>query len=97
MFRSLAWSRLFGIRGPLIRDLIREFFSTVHYRETDLELDTHNTLVFRLSGVPCQMSMRQFILAMRLHTEEEIQSAGFVTYWTESLRQVPDRMDLSDY
>lgn len=40
VFRSLAWSRLFGIRRPLIRDLMREFFSTVQYSETDLGLDT---------------------------------------------------------
>lgn len=36
--------------------------------------------MFRLGGVPRRMSMRQFILAMGLHTEEEIQSAGSAIY-----------------
>ena len=52
VFKSHAWRRLFRIRGPLIRDLMREFFSTVHYRETYIGLDTDDTLVFRLGGEP---------------------------------------------
>ena len=36
--------------------------------------------------------MREFILAMGLHTEEELGSAGFDRYWTDSLRVVPDKM-----
>ena len=43
------------------------------------------------------MSMREFLLALELHTKEEIQSPGFAAYWRESLRVVPDRGDLNDY
>lgn len=57
-----------------------EFFSTVYYRETDVELETPDTLVFRLGGVARSMSMREFVLAMGLHTEAELGSAGFSRY-----------------
>ena len=97
VFRSYVWERLFGIKEPLIRELMLEFFSTIHYRETDVELETHDTLVFRMGGEPMQMSMREFVLAMGLHTEDEIQSPGFARYWAESFRVVPDRLLLCDY
>ena len=41
--------------------------------------------------------MRQFILAMGLHTVEELESDGFARYWDDSLRAVPDRGLFSDY
>ena len=88
--RSHAWERLFSIEEPLVKVLMLEFFNTVHYRETDLGMDTVDTLVFRLGGVARGMSMRQFVLAMGLHTEEELGSAGFDEYWAESMREVPD-------
>ncbi|GJT36401.1 hypothetical protein Tco_0926820 [Tanacetum coccineum] len=54
VFTSRAWRRMFDIRGPLVHELILEFFSRARRR----------------------MSWRQFILALRLHTEEEMQMAG---------------------
>ena len=64
VFRSHIWRRLFGIKGHLIKDFMLEFFSAIHYRETNLELDIMDTLVFRMGGEPRQMSIRQFILAL---------------------------------
>ncbi|GKA19150.1 hypothetical protein Tco_0699065 [Tanacetum coccineum] len=44
-----------------------------------------------------RMSWREFILALGLHTAEEMQTAGFGLYWTESTRRIPDKGDLSAY
>ncbi|GKE43551.1 hypothetical protein Tco_1470835, partial [Tanacetum coccineum] len=43
------------------------------------------------------LSWRQFIVALGLHTGEEMESLGFARYWAESARQIPDRGDLRDY
>ncbi|GJX96410.1 hypothetical protein Tco_0352208, partial [Tanacetum coccineum] len=62
-----------------------------------LDLDTPGTLQFQLGRARRHMSWRQFILALGLHTEEEMQTAGFGVYWAESARQIPDKGDLRDY
>ncbi|GKE51419.1 hypothetical protein Tco_1486575, partial [Tanacetum coccineum] len=46
VFTSRARSRLFEIRGPLVHELILEFFSTFRFGEAVLDLDTYNTLIF---------------------------------------------------
>nr|GEX52129.1 hypothetical protein [Tanacetum cinerariifolium] len=48
--------------------------------------------VFEVQG-----SLRQFILALGLHTEEEMVRDGFEAYWVGSLREIADNGDLSDY
>ncbi|GJZ70889.1 hypothetical protein Tco_0634740 [Tanacetum coccineum] len=50
VFTSRAWRRLFEIRGPLVYELILEFFSTFMFRETVLDLDTAEALQFQLGG-----------------------------------------------
>ncbi|GKC12081.1 hypothetical protein Tco_1008863 [Tanacetum coccineum] len=50
-----------------------------------------------LGGVRRRMSWREFILGMGLHTAEEIESVGVGAYWAESVRQIPDKGDLSAY
>ncbi|GJS81559.1 hypothetical protein Tco_0748100 [Tanacetum coccineum] len=45
----------------------------------------------------CRMSWREFILGMGPHTTEEMESAGFGTYWVESVRQILDKRDMSAY
>ncbi|GJV04771.1 BTB/POZ domain-containing protein NPY2 [Tanacetum coccineum] len=52
---------------------------------------------FQLSGARRQLSWRQFILALGLHTEEEMESPGFARYWSESKRMIPRKGDLHDY
>ncbi|GJV59142.1 hypothetical protein Tco_1465242 [Tanacetum coccineum] len=40
MFTSRAWRRLFNIRGPLVKELILEFHSTLRFGEVLLDLDS---------------------------------------------------------
>ncbi|GJY38743.1 hypothetical protein Tco_0425107 [Tanacetum coccineum] len=77
LFTSRAWRRLFDIRGPLIHELILEFYSTFRFGQAILDLDTPGTLQFQLGGARRRMSWREFILALGLHTDEEMQTAGF--------------------
>ncbi|GJZ53958.1 hypothetical protein Tco_0608843, partial [Tanacetum coccineum] len=44
VFTSKSWRRLFDIRGPLVHELILEFFSTFRFREAVLDLDTTEAL-----------------------------------------------------
>ncbi|GJT49827.1 hypothetical protein Tco_0975984 [Tanacetum coccineum] len=48
VFTSRAWRWLFDIRGPLVHELILEFFSTFRFREVVLDLDTAGALQFQL-------------------------------------------------
>ncbi|GKE70433.1 hypothetical protein Tco_1528505 [Tanacetum coccineum] len=43
------------------------------------------------------MTWRQFILALGLHTAEEMAEDEFRAYWLGSERVIPDKGDLSDY
>ncbi|GJZ06362.1 hypothetical protein Tco_0540155 [Tanacetum coccineum] len=65
LFTSQAWGRVFETRGPLVRELILEFLSTLRFGEVLLDLDTPNTIQFRLGGARRRMSWRDFILALR--------------------------------
>ncbi|GJU91672.1 hypothetical protein Tco_1304095 [Tanacetum coccineum] len=51
MFTSIAWRRLFDIRGSLVHELIMELFSTFRFGEAILDLDTLRALQFQLGGV----------------------------------------------
>ncbi|GKG19606.1 hypothetical protein Tco_0376705, partial [Tanacetum coccineum] len=51
----------------------------------------------QLGGVRRRMTWRQFILALGLHTEQEMAEAGFGAYWAGSDRLIPDKGDLRDY
>ncbi|GJU25687.1 hypothetical protein Tco_1164308, partial [Tanacetum coccineum] len=53
--------------------------------------------LFQLGKARRRMSWRQFILALGLHTEEEMQTTGFGVYWAGSARQIPNKRDLRDY
>ncbi|GJS11484.1 hypothetical protein Tco_0368280 [Tanacetum coccineum] len=74
VFTSRAWRRLFEIRGPLVHELILEFFSTFRFGEVVVDLDTARALLFQLGGVRHHMSWRQFIFALGLHTAKEIET-----------------------
>ncbi|GJW22781.1 hypothetical protein Tco_0033403 [Tanacetum coccineum] len=54
-------------------------------------------LRFKARGVRHRMSWRKFILALGLHTAEEMESARFGTYWAESARKIPDKGDRNAY
>ncbi|GKD33156.1 hypothetical protein Tco_1248665 [Tanacetum coccineum] len=65
--------------------------------DTKMGLDVADTLCFQLGGVRRRMTWRQFILALGLHTEQEMTEAGFGAYWDGSDRVIPDKGDLRDY
>nr|GEX50872.1 hypothetical protein [Tanacetum cinerariifolium] len=96
-FTSQAWGRLFDTRGPLVRELILEFFSTLRFGEVLFDLDAPGTIQFQLGGARRRLSWRQFILALGLHTREEMESLGFTRYWSKSERMIPEKGDLQDY
>nr|GEY60502.1 hypothetical protein [Tanacetum cinerariifolium] len=77
LFISWAWRLLFDIRGPLVHELILEFFSTFMFGEAVLDLDMLGALQFQLGGAWCRLSWRQFILALGLHTVDETKTVGF--------------------
>ncbi|GJS70190.1 hypothetical protein Tco_0703031 [Tanacetum coccineum] len=97
VFVSHAWRRLFGICGPLVREFILEFLSTCRMSDTEMRLDVADTLCFHLGGARRRMTWRQFILALGLHTEQEMAEAGFGAYWAGSDRLIPDKGGLRDY
>ncbi|GKB44842.1 hypothetical protein Tco_0889784 [Tanacetum coccineum] len=97
VFTSQAWRRLFDIRGPLVGELILEFLSTLKFGELLLDLDAPGTIQFQLGRARRCMSWRQFIVALGLHTGEEMESLGFARYWSESGRMIPGKGDLRDY
>ncbi|GKE50101.1 hypothetical protein Tco_1481359 [Tanacetum coccineum] len=80
VFTSRAWGRLFDTRGPLVRELILEFLSTLRFREILLDLDTPGTIQFQLGIARRRLSWRQFILALGLHTREDMESLGFARF-----------------
>ncbi|GJV95936.1 hypothetical protein Tco_1547513 [Tanacetum coccineum] len=48
VFTSKAWRRMLDIRGPLVHELILEFFSMFRFGQAILDLDTPSTLQFQL-------------------------------------------------
>ncbi|GJT43361.1 hypothetical protein Tco_0952076 [Tanacetum coccineum] len=69
VFTSRAWRRLFEIRGPLVHELILEFFSTFRFGEVVLDLDTAGALQFQLGGVRCRRAtglLHEVLLGVRL-------------------------------
>ncbi|GKD80006.1 hypothetical protein Tco_1342627 [Tanacetum coccineum] len=96
VFTSQAWRRLFDTRGPLVWDLILEFLSTLRFGEVLLDLDSLDTM-FQLGGARRRLSCRQFIMALGLHTREEMESPGFARYWSKSKRMITGKGDLHGY
>ncbi|GJW49888.1 hypothetical protein Tco_0091239 [Tanacetum coccineum] len=93
LFTGRAWRRLFEVRGPLVFELIMKLFSTFMFSEAIVDIDVVGTLQFQLGGAKRHMS--QFILALGLHTAEEMETTGFGLYWAESVRQISDKGDLT--
>ncbi|GJY77887.1 hypothetical protein Tco_0483688 [Tanacetum coccineum] len=61
IFTSRAWRRLFETRGPLVHELILEFFSTFKMTEGVIDLDVVGVLQFQLRGAKRRISWREFI------------------------------------
>ncbi|GKB73089.1 hypothetical protein Tco_0934501 [Tanacetum coccineum] len=75
----------------------RDEAGVVEVGEVLLDLDAPGTIQFQLGGARRRLSWRQFILALGLHTGEEMESPGFARYWSESERMIPGKGDLHDY
>ncbi|GJS73134.1 hypothetical protein Tco_0705975 [Tanacetum coccineum] len=82
LFTSYTRRRLFVIKGPLVREFMLEFFSTYRTSDTEMRLDAADTLCFQLGGARRRMTWRQFILALGLHTAEEMAEIWFGAYWS---------------
>ncbi|GJW08568.1 hypothetical protein Tco_1570991 [Tanacetum coccineum] len=87
VFVSHAWRRLFEIQAPLVQEFILKFFSTCRIG-SEMGLDVADTLCFQLGRARRSMTWRQFILALGLHTAEEMVKDGFGAYW-DFLRGAP--------
>ncbi|GJW70335.1 hypothetical protein Tco_0127252 [Tanacetum coccineum] len=61
LFTSHAWRRLFGVRAPLVREIMLEFFSTCRMSDTEMGLDVADTLCFQLGGARRRMTWRDFL------------------------------------
>ncbi|GKB58993.1 hypothetical protein Tco_0915179 [Tanacetum coccineum] len=61
--------------------------------DTEMGLDVADTLCFQLGGVRRRMTWRQFIMALGLHTEQEMAEAGFGAYWADSDRETVPQDD----
>ncbi|GKE02956.1 hypothetical protein Tco_1390939, partial [Tanacetum coccineum] len=96
IFSSQAWRRMLDIRGPLVHELILEFFSMFRFGQALLDLDTPGVLQFQLSRARRRMSWREFIVALGLHTKGEMQTPGFGVYWVGSARQAPEKLTVTD-
>nr|GEY48989.1 hypothetical protein [Tanacetum cinerariifolium] len=50
LIMSFVWRDLLGIHGPLVTEIILEFFSTLWFKEGILDLDIADTFQFLLDG-----------------------------------------------
>ncbi|GKE93049.1 hypothetical protein Tco_1574144, partial [Tanacetum coccineum] len=69
LFTSRAWRWQFDIRGPLVHELILEFFSTFRFREAVLDLDKPRALQFYARQIPDKGDLRDYWIG--------ISSAGY--------------------
>ncbi|GJY41837.1 hypothetical protein Tco_0429107 [Tanacetum coccineum] len=89
--------------GPLVWELILEFLSTLRFGEVLLDLDAPDTIQFQLGGARRRLSCRQFILALGLHTREEMESPSFARGLFTQVNKARDlrvlhwKGDLHDY
>nr|GEY09956.1 hypothetical protein [Tanacetum cinerariifolium] len=56
-------------------EFILEFLSTYRINDMEMRVDVSDTLCFQLGGARHKMTWRQFILALGLHTKEEMTKA----------------------
>ncbi|GKE50954.1 hypothetical protein Tco_1486110, partial [Tanacetum coccineum] len=92
-----AGERLFEVRAPLVQEFMLKFFRTCRMSDTEMGLDVADTLCFHLGETRRRMTWRQFILALGLHSEEEMAEARFGAYWLGSEKVIPNKGDLRDY
>ncbi|GJY85416.1 reverse transcriptase domain-containing protein [Tanacetum coccineum] len=75
-------------------------FEGLRYTDADIaDFEARLARIYRreLGGARRHLSWRQFILALGLHTAEEMEIVGFGAYWAKSARQILDKGNLRDY
>ncbi|GJZ98125.1 hypothetical protein Tco_0670578 [Tanacetum coccineum] len=65
------------IQEKVVREYVMEVLLSYTFKEHIMDLDNDDTIVFQLGGIRRSMTMRQFILALRLYTPEEMGNALF--------------------
>ncbi|GJT67940.1 hypothetical protein Tco_1019420 [Tanacetum coccineum] len=76
VFVSHAWRRLFGIRGPLVREFILEFLSTCRMSDTIMDIASLIP-VFPVGGLEEDALRSSFILSFKGNTRAGDGKAGF--------------------
>ncbi|GJX73654.1 hypothetical protein Tco_0312249, partial [Tanacetum coccineum] len=107
---EMIWSRLvnwvyvldfegltLGMRQDLAVRLRMVYTGEGQMSDTEMGLDVADMLCFQLASIRRRMTWRHFILALGIHTEQEMAEAGFRSYWNGSDRLIPDKGDLRDY
>ncbi|GKA74252.1 hypothetical protein Tco_0780554, partial [Tanacetum coccineum] len=85
-------------KARLVVVVTKERGSFVSFREMIIsQLQGKLWLYDELGGVRHRMTWRECILALGLHTDEEMAKAGFRAYWLGSKRVIPNKGDLRDY
>ncbi|GKD89504.1 hypothetical protein Tco_1365011 [Tanacetum coccineum] len=92
VFISRAWGRLFDTRGPLVKELILEFLTTLRFGKVLLDLDVPGTIQFQL-GLDVGSVNISYLLARYLRrfaagrkSRAHISGGQFVARLTEHFR-----------
>ncbi|GJV10494.1 hypothetical protein Tco_1352035 [Tanacetum coccineum] len=96
MIRHMAQLPAADQRHPWLRYQIEEYTEGIRHTEMRQDLEVRLRMVYsgegqQLEAVRRRMTWRQFILALRLHTELGMAKAGFGAYWAGSDRLIPTR------
>ncbi|GJS95081.1 hypothetical protein Tco_0802049 [Tanacetum coccineum] len=98
LFTSHAWSRLFEIKGPLVREFMLEFFSTCKMSDAELGLDEADTLCFQLGGarrstraIPNNRDLRDYWIEVS-SDRDFLEAAPSYVYIRDPMRRLCHRM-----
>ncbi|KAJ9556996.1 hypothetical protein OSB04_011610 [Centaurea solstitialis] len=84
-----AWERVFDIAETLYRELIIEFVANFRFDAGKaLQEFYQSCMTFRLGGVWRSLSLVEFVVALGIYTQDEVDAPGFVEYmWATAKRQ----------
>ncbi|GJZ88845.1 hypothetical protein Tco_0660627 [Tanacetum coccineum] len=88
-----------GIVHNGMRQTLKDRLSMMYAGDDEEALFTSHAWrrLFELDGARRRMTWKQFILALGLHSEEEMAEPGFGAYWSGSERVILDKGGLRDY
>ncbi|GJT35100.1 hypothetical protein Tco_0925519 [Tanacetum coccineum] len=88
---------LFRIQEQVVKEYVIEFLSSFTFRDNIMDLDNVDTMVFQLGGEKRSMTMRQFIIALGLYTDEEMGNNLFEPFYESCFRNRPHNYDPTEY